>query len=145
MKHHWNLLPPPLNSGTGLAFDIIWREGLSQGEDFHPCYFPWCLVEILLLKVSVSLYNYLVKFIHAVCSSKSGWHLSATKLIWMWCSGHNCFLEKSHLYDSLPEPKLWAQSFLRASTHHIPSAQFPKNVFFRKWNMHFSLVSIASH
>lgn len=83
---------------------------------------------------------------HAVSSPKNGWHLSATKLIWMWCNGHNCFLEKSHLCDSVLEPKLYAQSFLRASIHQIPFAYFPENAVSQEEDSAFLFgVSIGSH
>lgn len=83
---------------------------------------------------------------HAVSSPKNGWHLSATKLIWMWCNGHNCFLEKSHLCDSVLEPKLYAQSFLRASIHQIPFAYFPKNAVSQEEDSAFLFgLSIGSH
>lgn len=144
MKHHWDLLFLS-HSGTRVAFDIIWKGGTVAGRR-HSYYFPWCLVEIFLLKVSVSLYNYLVTFMHAVSSPKNGWHLSATKLIWMWCNGHNCFLEKSHLCDSVLEPKLYAQSFLRAPIHQIPFAYFPKNAVSQEEDSAFLFdLSIGSH
>lgn len=64
----------------------------------------------------------------------------------MWCNGHNCFLEKSHLCDSLLEHKLYTQSFLRASIDQIPFAYIAKNVVSQEEDSAFLFgLSVGSH